>query len=149
MSAVSGGYVVGTSGGTLSTATVKIGDDYLLKLEVILGLDSYMKRAHRTRKPCTLYIHRKRLIGIKLDGGELYFYRKRAILASLLALFIISLFYFIPFLIIILPLTILCLVTVWKVLWELVYYFDGRKLEKLGGIPVSMYGDRLDLRSAI
>ncbi len=146
---VPGGYVTGTSGTTLSNATVKIGDKYLLKLEVILGLDKYMEEAHRTGKPCTLYIHRRRLIGIKLDNGEIYFYRKRVFVAWAIMLGVCALFYYVPFLFIVLPLTILWLVILWKLIWELAYYFDGRKLEKLGGIPVSMYGDRLDLRSAI
>jgi len=152
---VPGGYVMGTSGGTLANATVKIGDKYLLKLEVILGLSSYMDEARRSGKPCTLYIHRRRLIGIKLDDGEMYFYRKRVFLALLIVLamvFFLSLFplyYVVLASVIVFPLTILWLVVCWKLIWEIVYYFDGKKLEKLGGIPVSMAGDRLDLRSAI
>ncbi|MDE2333270.1 MAG: hypothetical protein KGK10_01875 [Rhodospirillales bacterium] len=144
-----GGVAVGPYGGALAEAMVKIGGDYLLKLEVVHGLASYMERAHSTRKPCTLYIHRRRLIGIKLDGGEIYFYRKPVILASFLTLFMLLLYYFVPFLIIIFPLTILWLVIFWKVIWEVLYRLDGRKLKKLGGIPLSVDGDRLDLRSAI
>lgn len=155
LASIPGGYVAGTSGGTLSNATVKIGDKYLLKLEVILGLDSYMGEAHRTGRPCTLYIHRRRLIGIKLDDGELYFYRKRVFLALSIVLAMVAflslfpLYYVVLASIIVFPLTILWIAVCWKLLWEIVYYFDGKKLEKLGGIPVSMAGDRLDLRSAI
>lgn len=151
LTSIPGGYLMGKSGSTLAKAMVKIGDNYLLKLQVILGLASHVERAHTTRKPCTLYIHRKRLIGIKLDSGELYFYRKPMILGSLMMLVLLFICYLMPIWvwIILFPLAILVGALFWAMLWELVYYFDGKKLEKLGGIPVSMYGDRLDVRSAI
>ncbi|OYV74590.1 MAG: hypothetical protein B7Z66_15925 [Chromatiales bacterium 21-64-14] len=110
-----------------------------------------MSKAHTTGKPCTLYIHRRRLIGIKLDSGELYFYRKSAVLMSLLMFMVLFSCYLIPIWawIFLFPLAILVGAVSWAMIWEGVYYFDGKKLEKLGGIPVSMYGDRLDVRSAI
>lgn len=151
LTSIPGGYLMGKSSSTLANAAVKIGDNYLLKLQVIQGLASHMSKAHTTRKPCTLYIHRRRLIGIKLDSGELYFYRKRVVLGSLIMLVLLSICYLMPIWawIFLFPLAILVGAVFWAMIWEMVYYFDGKKLEKLGGIPVSMYGDRLDVRSAI
>lgn len=151
LSEIPGGYLVGQSSSTLAKARVKIGDKYLLKLQVVEGLDSHIRTAHATGEPCTLYIHRRRLIGIKLGSGELYFIRKRVVVGLLAMALLTGSLLLIPFWfwLIAFPVTILLGIFYWAIIWEYVYYFDGRRLKKIGGIPLSMYGERLDVRSAI